>query len=128
MESFLADDTHYDLLAWGNWARDNRIAQTNVLSRMMQRRLDDMPASGYSEGGFPLHIEVIDKSVAVLKNESRWEYKFVMKYYLGRMDYHEIATEMWRDPEWVRQLHKRAIASIARIRREVKNRLTVPRP
>ncbi len=117
-------DTHYELTEWGNWARGNRLSNTNVLSRMIQQRMDDIDSGRTGGDGFPLHIEVIDKSVAALKGESRNEHRVIKKYYLGRKSHLEIGNEMFRDPGWVRALHKRALASVARIKRGVKKSLT----
>jgi transposase len=109
---------------WGNWARGNRISQSNVLARMIQQKMEDIAPSGISVDGFPLYIEIIDKAVAKLRVENEREYKLVMKYYLGRKTHDELADYFERDNNWVKGLHVRAIHAVARIKREVTRQLT----
>lgn len=119
-------ETHYELMLWGRWARGNSIRpwQMNVLARLMQQKMEDMSSGGTTIDGFPLYVEVIDRSVAQLKIENRNEYKTVMRYYLAGDTHDEIAHYLRKDPDYIRELHVRAIHAIDRIKRNVRRRLT----
>lgn len=114
---------HYDLLEWGDWGRTNHIGAGNVLARMMQQRMEDVSTSTAPDG-FPLHIEVVDKSMAKLKRSNRPQYRLLMDYYLGRVDHHELAQRFYVDPELVKRRHAEAINALSSIAFTVRKELT----
>ena len=124
ISQLFTDRTHHLLLAWSGWARNHRLGESgeNVLSKLIRRREQDFSEGTDTPLDFSPEIEAVDKAVARLRHEKDKRLrKFVMRYYLGRNNYLEIATALNSSEPQIRELHTRAVMVLKRHIDDVQN-------